>query len=357
MKFIDEARIHVRSGRGGDGRVSFRRERFVPRGGPDGGDGGRGANVTLVADAHLDTLLDYRYRTMYEAPNGAPGGSSGKSGAAGEELLLPVPPGTRVLDDDGELVADLIEPGARLEIARGGRGGWGNRRFATATRQAPTFANPGGDAEERWIRLELQVLADAGLVGFPNAGKSTLLRRISAATPRVADYPFTTTEPILGLVRKYGCDMVVADLPGLIEGAHEGRGLGHRFLRHLARTHMLVFLLPIDGEMEPPAAFEALRHELESYDPDLLCRDTLVCFSRIDLALSTGIDEERLRCWREELRKAGADCDALAISGLTGEGVPRLLDAMVARLRPPDEDPSAREGGSEDAGYDPLGPR
>ncbi len=357
MKFIDEARIHVRSGRGGDGRVSFRRERFVPRGGPDGGDGGRGGGVALVADARLDTLLDYRYRTKYQAPDGAPGGTSGKSGPAGEELVLPVPPGTRVLDDDGELVADLVDPGARTLVARGGRGGWGNRRFATPTRQAPTFAKPGGDAEERWIRLELQVLADAGLVGFPNAGKSTLLRRISAATPRVADYPFTTTEPVLGLVRRYGRDMVVADLPGLIEGAHEGRGLGHRFLRHLSRTRTLVFLLPIDGELEPPAAFEALRRELEAHDPALLERDSILCLSRMDLAMSMGVDEARLQGWRESLQDRGGGGDVLPISGLNGDGVPELLDVMVAGLRSEEEEGGDQEGGPEETAYDPLGRR
>jgi GTPase len=250
--FVDEASIHVKAGDGGNGCVSFRREKYIPKGGPDGGDGGNGGSVVFVADPHKDTLLDFSGKHHWTAPRGEAGMGKKMFGKGGEDLVIPVPPGTMVFDlDQGILLADLNEPGRRIVIARGGKGGRGNWHFRTPTNQAPRYAEPGEEGQERRLRLELKLIADVGLVGMPNAGKSTLLRAISAARPKVADYPFTTLEPQLGIVELTGYRrLVVADIPGLIEGAQHGAGLGHAFLRHIERTKIIVHLLdlfPLDG--------------------------------------------------------------------------------------------------------------
>jgi GTP-binding protein len=328
--FIDQARIHVKAGDGGNGAAAFRREKFVPKGGPSGGDGGAGGSVVLVVDGGLSTLLDYRYRQDYRAPAGEPGGNKDMYGRGGEDLELRVPPGTQVFDDaTGELLADLRAHAERFVVAQGGRGGRGNKHFATAVDRAPRKAEPGTPGEERTVRLELKLLADVGLVGFPNAGKSSLITRISAARPKIADYPFTTLVPNLGVVGLseeggHARSFVVADVPGLIEGAHEGAGLGHRFLRHLERTRVLVFLLDVSPtpERAPLSDYETLRRELELYDPALAARPHVVALNKVDLP------EARRKV--ASLRKAfeRRDVPFFAISAATGDGVAPLLESV-----------------------------
>ena len=329
--FIDEATIRVVSGRGGDGAVSFRREKYVPLGGPDGGDGGRGGDVVLRADRNLATLIDQRLKRENFAENGEPGAGKNRNGRNGQTLEIALPVGTLVHDADspGEAaIVDLTEHDQRFVAARGGRGGRGNAQFATATRQTPEFATPGRPGESRHLRLSLKLLADVGLVGFPNAGKSTLLRRISAARPRVAEYPFTTLFPHLGVAEVGDRRFVVADLPGLIEGASEGVGLGDRFLRHIERTRVLVHLVDVGNalleERDPVAAYEAIRKELGAYGADLSSRLEIVALNKIDLVA----DRSALDPIERTLRPR---CHALhRVSTATGEGVSTLL-ASVAR--------------------------
>ncbi len=326
MSFIDTATIRVKAGDGGHGCVSFRREKYVPKGGPDGGNGGKGGDVILVADPHMSTLLDYHYRHVYVAENGRHGEGGNRTGRSGADLILRVPCGTVVRDaTTGEILGDLSEPGQRLVVARGGRGGRGNAAFATPTQRAPRIAEPGQPGEERLLELELKLLADIGLVGFPNVGKSTLLATISAARPKIADYPFTTLSPVLGMVR-LGPDQsfVVADIPGLIEGAHQGRGLGHHFLRHIERTRVLVFLLEALSE-DPESDYLTLLRELEQYNPELLTKSRIICLSKADLLTP----EQRYRA--ERLRIEGAA--PLLISAVTGEGIPELLSRMWDALQ------------------------
>jgi GTP-binding protein len=335
MQFYDRAKIYVRAGNGGNGSVHFRREKYVPRGGPDGGDGGRGGSVYLEADAGLNTLVDYHYHPHHRATAGGNGGGQQKHGAKGQDLILKVPAGTVVRDaETGDLVVDLTEPGQRVMVARGGRGGLGNTHFATATHQAPREAQRGEPGEEVTLELELKLIADVGLVGFPNAGKSTLLSVVSAARPKIADYPFTTLVPNLGVVvvgdptRGQSASFVMADIPGLIEGAAQGVGLGHEFLRHVERTRLLLHL--IDGaaiDREPWDEFAAINRELAEYSPDLATRPQVVIYTKMDLP------EARAR-WPEVERRAAAEgLPACAISAATNEGVADLMNYTAARLR------------------------
>jgi GTP-binding protein len=325
MQFIDEARVHVRAGKGGNGAVAFRREKFVPKGGPSGGDGGDGASVIMVVDGGMSTLLDFRYRKEYQAPAGQPGANKDKYGRSGEDLILRVPPGTQIFDDaTGELIADLRRDAERFVVAHGGKGGRGNIHFATPTDRAPRRSEPGLAGEERALRLELKLLADVGLLGFPNVGKSSLIARVSAARPKVADYPFTTLVPNLGMVRIVGeRSFVVADVPGLIEGAHRGAGLGDRFLRHLERTRVLVHLLDATAGngRTPLRDYEALNRELRLYDPELAKRPQIVVLNKIDIPEV----RRKLKTLAAPFKRRGLKL--LAVSAATGEGVPQLLEA------------------------------
>ena len=340
----DRARIEVIAGNGGNGSVSFRREKYVPKGGPDGGDGGHGGSVVFRANPNLRTLLDFQARPRFEARGGAHGGGNQKSGRSGEDLIVEVPVGTLVVDDaSGAVLADLVDAGAEFLAARGGRGGRGNARFATPTRQAPREAEPGRPGEERRLRLELRLIADVGLVGFPNVGKSTLLARLSAARPKIADYPFTTLEPHLGLVRvAEERSFVMADLPGLIEGAHQGKGLGHEFLRHVWRTRVLVVL--IDSLSEDPARdYTALRHELSSYHEDLARKPAVVVMSRADLVGGPPGAEDP-----SPFPELGGARWGGSISGATGAGTRELLE-VIWKLLAGADDLTAAEGRERDS--------
>jgi GTP-binding protein len=327
--FVDEVQVNVRGGDGGAGAVSFRREAHVPKGGPDGGDGGAGGDVVFEADRNVASLLAFRDHPHRRAASGKHGGGNRRHGATGAELIVPVPEGTVVRERDGALVADLVHTGDRCVAARGGRGGRGNARFLSNARRAPSFAEQGEYGEERWLRLEVQLLADAALVGFPNVGKSTLISAVSAAKPKIADYPFTTLEPHLGVVRFQDHEFVLADIPGLIEGAAEGRGLGHRFLRHVERARVLVIVLDLASvEQIPPGEQErVLLAELERYRPELLERPRLVVANKADVATST-LD----------------DPDALVVSAATRQGLDRLLGRLgtlvdEARAAEPEPEP------------------
>jgi GTP-binding protein len=329
MKFIDEAIISVKAGDGGNGCMAFRREKYVPRGGPSGGDGGRGGDVIMVASEHYNTLLHFRFNPEHEAQRGRHGEGSNRSGREGESIELPVPVGTVVYDaGSGELVHDFTTKGERFLLARGGRGGRGNQHFATPTHQAPTEHEPGKPGEQKRLRLELKLLADAGLVGFPNAGKSTLISRISAAKPKIADYPFTTLEPNLGVVLVDDRTFVVADIPGLIEGAHEGAGLGIQFLRHVERTRLLVHLVDVSDftGRDPVQDFEVIRRELDSFSEAMASKPMLVVASKIDACQ----DRERLEAVRRVADQRGLPF--FAISAVTGEGLDGLVYAMAEEI-------------------------
>jgi GTP-binding protein len=339
--FVDEVEIHVAAGHGGKGALSFRREKFVPRGGPDGGDGGHGGSVYLVARANLNTLLNFRFQKLFEARNGAQGEGSLRTGKSGADIVLEVPIGTQVYEkrpgeaDEYVLVADLTTEGDPIEIAKGGLGGQGNARYATSTNRAPRRTQPGLPGEEKDLRLQLKLLADVGIVGYPNAGKSTIISRISAAKPKIADYPFTTLTPNLGVVGLSGDrSFVAADVPGLIEGAHEGHGLGHRFLSHLERTRVLIHVVDISSATgrDPVADFETITRELElfpgrdSTGERLQDKPVVVAANKID-ALD---DPARLEQLREHLQRA--DIPLYAVSAATGEGLPLLLEAVWKKL-------------------------
>src|SRR6478672_5114609 len=329
MHFVDEATIRVKAGAGGNGAIAFRREKGVPA----GGDGGDGASVVLVVDEGLSTLLDFRYRHEFAAPPGDAGANKDRYGRAGEDVVLRVPPGTQVFDDaSGALIGDLRAHGERMVVAQGGKGGRGNIHFATSTDRAPRKAEPGTPGEERTVRLELKLLADVGLLGFPNVGKSSLIARISAARPKIADYPFTTLVPNLGTVSLSGeRSFVVADIPGLIEGAHAGAGLGDRFLRHLDRTRLLVHLLDpsaaADGR-SPLADYEAMNRELALYDPELAARPQIVVLNKIDLP---DVREQLKQIARPFARRGVA---IAGISAATGEGTGELLESIWRALHP-----------------------
>jgi GTP-binding protein len=331
MRFVDEVRVRVEAGDGGRGCVSFRREKYVPRGGPNGGDGGDGGDVVLCVDPGLSTLLDLSYPQHLRAGRGEHGRGKDQHGSRGADLVLRVPPGTLVWDGEtDELLADLRAPGERAVVARGGRGGRGNAHFATPTNRAPRRAESGLPGDRRELRLELRVLADAGLVGFPNVGKSTLIRAVSAARPRVADYPFTTLVPHLGVVRvDEEASFVLADVPGLIEGAHAGHGLGTRFLRHLARTAVLVHLLDVSGltGRDPLADFDAINHELAQASPALVAKPQIVVAGKLDLA------EARARLPAARAAFAARGIELRGVSGATGEGAVELMRVVAAAVR------------------------
>jgi len=331
--FIDEVRISVKAGDGGNGCMAFRREKYVPHGGPSGGDGGRGGDVTLVADPHENTLLKYRFNPEHKAERGRHGEGSNCTGAEGRSIELDVPVGTVVYDEaTGERLCDFTEPGQRYLVARGGRGGKGNARYATSTHQAPTEHQPGFPGEEKRLRMELKLLADVGLVGFPNAGKSTLISRISAARPKIAAYPFTTLEPNLGVVQIGDFrSFVVADIPGLIAGAHLGHGLGIQFLRHIERTRLLVHLVDVSDASgrNPVEDFETVMDELANFSPDLVAKPMLVAASKMDAAQ----DPERV----EELRRLAErrGLPFFEISSATGLGIEKLKFAMAETVLAP----------------------
>ncbi len=321
MKFVDEAKISVDAGNGGNGCVSFRREKFIPKGGPDGGDGGDGGSVFLEADENLNTLIDYRYTRRFRAKNGQQGGGRNCTGAKGDDLILKVPVGTTAIDEDtGETLGDLTAAGDRLMVARGGFHGIGNTRYKSSTNQAPRQFKPGQEGESRNLKLELKVLADVGLLGMPNAGKSTFIRSVSAATPKVADYPFTTLVPNLGVVSiEEHRSFVIADIPGLIEGAHSGAGLGHEFLRHVERTRVLVHLvepLPMDGS-DPVKNYQAIREELQLYDIDLADRPEVIAVSKAELPDAEQVCKQLAKTTGQEV---------LLFSSVTGQGLKALMD-------------------------------
>jgi GTP-binding protein len=329
--FLDRVKINVRAGDGGDGAATFRREAHVPRGGPDGGDGGRGGSVYLAVDPGETTLRDFQFRHHFKATHGGRGERARRHGAAGHDLVIGVPPGTAVLDDaSGELLADLVAAGQQVMVARGGRGGLGNTHFKTATHQAPKHAQKGEPGTERWVRLELRLIADVGLVGLPNAGKSTLLAAVTAATPKIADYPFTTLEPNLGVMDLGDDDErrpTIADVPGLIEGASSGAGLGHAFLRHVERTRVLVHM--VDGSSRDPEwDHGVIREELEAHDPALLGKPMLVAFNKIDLPAAA----DAWPAFRAGRARDGQE--VVAISASTGEGLDAFRERLATLLPP-----------------------
>jgi GTP-binding protein len=329
VKFVDEAVIEVHAGAGGNGVASFRREKYVPRGGPDGGDGGRGGSIHALADRNINTLIDYRYARIHRARNGEKGGGSDRYGRGADDVVLRVPVGTVVTDaESGERIADLATDGARATLARGGKGGLGNIHFKSSVNRAPRKFTKGEPGESRRIRFELKVLADVGLLGMPNAGKSTLIRAVSAARPKVADYPFTTLAPSLGVVRTdAGRSFVLADIPGLIEGAAEGAGLGHRFLRHLARTRLLlhvVDLAPPDPDADPVREAKAIARELGKYDPSLAKKPRWLVLNKLDLVPEDERDA-RVKAFARSMRHKGP---VFAISAISGDGTRPLVFAI-----------------------------
>ncbi len=326
--FIDEAKICVVGGKGGDGIIGFRREKYVPKGGPDGGDGGRGGSVILRADPHVNTLLSFKHKVHFKAQPGQHGGKNERRGADGEDLIIRVPVGTVVkLLHTEEILADLDEPGKEIVVARGGEGGRGNAHFKTSTRQAPRIREKGAPGEERWLKLELKLLADVGIIGFPNAGKSSLIAKISAARPKIAPYPFTTLTPNLGVVQvEEFKEFVVVDIPGLIEGAHEGKGLGDRFLKHVERTRLLIHLIDLGPTgRDPLSDFEVITRELRSFSPTLAEKPQIVVGNKIDL-----LSEKQ----RQEIRErfAAHNIELHLISAVTGEGTRELVYACYRRL-------------------------
>jgi GTP-binding protein len=326
MKFLDQARIYLRAGDGGNGAVSFRREKFIEFGGPDGGDGGKGGDVWVEAVDNLNTLIDYRYQQHFKARTGGHGMGKDRAGAKGADVVLKVPVGTEILEEDNEtVIADLDAKGARVRLARGGNGGFGNTHFKSSTNRAPRRANPGLEGEERWVWLRLKLIADAGLVGLPNAGKSTFLAAVSAAKPKIADYPFTTLTPNLGVVRVDGREFVLADIPGLIEGAHEGAGLGDRFLGHVERCRVLLHLVDATAE-DPAASYRTVRAEIEAYGHGLAEKPEVVALSKID-----ALDARAVSAAERALKKASGT-RPLKLSAVSGAGVEAALRSLLAEI-------------------------
>lgn len=323
MGFVDESKFYVKAGDGGNGCVSFRREKFVPKGGPNGGDGGKGGDVYIVADGRLHSLLDFKYRSHFKAERGSNGMGQDKHGKGGRDHVIKVPLGSIIKDaETGEILADLVAEGDTYLAAKGGKGGYGNARFATSTNRAPRKATPGVPGEEFWLKIELKLLADIGLVGLPNAGKSTLLSRLSAANPKIASYPFTTLDPQLGVLHfPFTESCIIADIPGLIEGAHEGVGLGHRFLKHIERTSILLHILDCSVELEQAVAdYEVIRNELAAYNDVLLSRKQVLVLNKIDLITEEEVDERVQLFSKEQV--------VLAVSAETGKGLNRLKETL-----------------------------
>ncbi len=338
MKFLDQAKIYIKSGKGGDGCLSFRREKFIEYGGPDGGDGGRGGDVWVECVANLNTLIDYRYQQHFKAGNGRPGMGKNRAGASGDDCVIKVPPGTQIYDEDQvTLIGDLQVAGERARIAKGGNGGFGNAHFKSSTNQAPRRTNPGLPGEELTIWLRLKVIADAGLVGLPNAGKSTFLATVSAAKPKVAAYPFTTLHPNLGMVRAGDRDFVLADIPGLIEGANDGAGLGTRFLGHIERCRVILHLVDATGE-DVVGAYETVRQELAAYDRDLLDKHEVVALSKCD-----AIDQAARQARAGDLGRASGSKPIL-LSSASGEGVREALFALARIIDEAQQDEDEAQG-------------
>jgi GTP-binding protein len=331
MMFIDSARIYIKSGDGGNGIVSFRREKYIAAGGPDGGDGGKGGDVIFAVDEGMLTLSDFRYKRHYKAQNGQNGGPSNRTGRSGEDLVIKVPPGTIIRDEEtGLVLADLTKADQKVVIAKGGKGGKGNRHFATSTRQVPNFAQSGDPGEERWIIMELKLLADAGLIGFPNAGKSTILSVVSAANPKIANYPFTTVQPNLGVVSlNEGNSFVLADIPGLMEGAHEGVGLGHEFLKHIERTKVLIHVVDVAGVdgRDPLNDFDVINEELKKYSPSLAKKPQVVAANKIDLPDGQGKIED----FKKNIEARGYK--VFAVSAATNKGIRELMYHVSGMIR------------------------
>jgi GTP-binding protein len=323
MKFLDEAKVYIRSGDGGNGCLSFRREKFIEFGGPNGGNGGRGGDVVVITVDGLNTLIDYRYQQHYTAQNGRPGMGKDRHGAGGADVVMKVPVGTQIYEEDGEtLLADLTRLGQQAVLAKGGNGGFGNAHFKSSTNRAPRHTNPGQPGEERTIRLRLKLIADAGIVGLPNAGKSTFLAAVSAARPKIADYPFTTLHPQLGVVGVDGREFVLADIPGLIEGAHEGLGLGDRFLGHVERCRVILHLVDGTGE-HAGKAYETVRTELEAYGGGLAEKAEVVALNKADALTPEALKQQVARL------KRAAGRTPLVVSAATGAGVPEVLRALI----------------------------
>ena len=345
MKFVDEVSIRVEAGSGGHGCVSFRREKFIPKGGPDGGDGGDGGSVYLIADHNLNTLVDFRYRRVLRAKRGGDGMGRNRTGPKGEDLLVPVPPGTRVFQEEtDELLGELLHSGERLLVARGGFHGIGNARFKSSTNRAPRQYTQGTSGECRTLRLELVLLADVGLLGLPNAGKSSFIRRVSSARPKVADYPFTTLHPNLGVVRtRRTRSFVIADIPGLIAGAADGAGLGLRFLKHLTRTHLLLHFLDLSAAQSPVEQFQVLERELAQYGQGLWEKERWLVFNKRDLAPASYAQQKA-----QFLQATAWQGPLYGISALTGEGIPKLLEDLADRLSAAASSPSEEASDAED---------
>ncbi len=323
MKFLDQAKVYIRSGDGGAGAVSFRREKFIEMGGPDGGDGGNGGDIWVETLDGLNTLIDYRYQQHFKASTGGHGMGRLRAGANADDITLKVPAGTQIFENDNEtLIADLPKVGMKFRLAKGGNGGFGNHHFKTSSNQAPRNANPGLAGEERWIWLRLKLSADAGLLGMPNTGKSTLLAAVSAAKPKIADYPFTTLHPQLGVVRAAGSSFVLADIPGLIEGAHEGHGLGTRFLGHVERCSVLLHMIDVTGD-DPVAAYRIIRQELKAYSPELAEKTEIVAFNKID-AISADDLKRKLVDFKKRVRKSPE-----LISAATQQGVDDIMKKLL----------------------------
>ena len=339
MKFLDQAKVYVRSGDGGAGSVSFRREKFIEFGGPDGGDGGKGGNVWVEAVDGLNTLIDYRYQQHFKAKTGGHGSGRLRAGANSADVVMKVPAGTQIFEEDNEtMIADLAKVGDKVCIARGGNGGFGNAYFKSSTNRAPRHANPGQPGEERWVWLRLKLIADAGLLGLPNAGKSTLLAAVSAAKPKIADYPFTTLHPQLGVVRVGTASFVLADIPGLIEGAHEGHGLGTRFLGHVERCAVLLHLVDVTGD-DPVKAYRTIRKELKAYSPELAEKPEIIAFNKVDAVAEDDL-KTRLADFKKRIRKT-----PILISGATQLGVSdamkkllEIIETSRAAAKTPDEE-------------------